>query len=250
MAVIATLLAILAPALAVAPQPAAAQGPVLGQNVACGRVMQSPFDIIPIVRCDKSALFPNWMTQNASWLGQRPLYQVVLPGAHDALTGHYDKNVDGLQWAVQTQDLNVYGLLFYGVRAFDVRFCTPDTTTQVYYACHGGFYDEKVTPASVISDIRAFTALFPIRESSTPGFTLLQLLRRVPRHHHSAAVRPAEFLDSRLDAQRDLEPPEPAENHLALGRHLRSLLQHRPRGRDGQGPELDELQRRDLGQLC
>src|SRR5262245_61033911 len=43
----------------------------------------------PVLTCDTSQEFPTWMGDNATQIGQYPLSQVVLPGAHDALTGLY-----------------------------------------------------------------------------------------------------------------------------------------------------------------
>ncbi len=147
---------VMIPASMLAPSVAAAT-----PEVDCGAVMQSVADIADIERCKTSPTYPSWMTDNADKLGQRPLSQVVIPGAHDALTGLYEENAPGAQWMVQTQDLNLWGLLQAGVRTFDLRFCTPDDKPSEFYACHGGFYADKVTPESVISDLESFTNAHP-----------------------------------------------------------------------------------------
>ncbi len=155
-AIIVALFSVMLPIPMIAPPPVAA-----AQAVDCGTVQQSVADIATIERCKTSPTFPSWMTNNAEALGQRPLSQVVMAGAHDALTGTYEKNSTGFQWLVQTQDLNLWGLLQAGVRAFDLRFCTPEGQPSSFYGCHGGYLDEKVSPTTVTEDLKAFTNANP-----------------------------------------------------------------------------------------
>src|SRR5439155_9303416 len=66
------------------------------------------------------ACHENWMADMASYIGQRPISQVILPGSHDS--GTYGKFALPIQTGEsQTQDLNIEQQLEHGVRVFDLR---------------------------------------------------------------------------------------------------------------------------------
>ena len=91
-----------------------------------------------------------WMANLAGSIGQRPLNQIVIPGAHDA--GTYTMSAD--HWA---QELEVYDQLRHGVRWLDVRAYYEENKKD-YMIFHGNIkpWWSDVPLTKVLDDIVRF----------------------------------------------------------------------------------------------
>lgn len=96
----------------------------------------------------------NWMGNNSIALKSNTLRQIALPASHDA--GAY---MSGLtDTPAQTQDIDIYGQLSYGVRFFDIRPAYGVTLahpgTKDFYTHHDVIFGPRI--ADVIAQVRRF----------------------------------------------------------------------------------------------
>ncbi|MGE3600312.1 MAG: hypothetical protein AB7N70_32695, partial [Dehalococcoidia bacterium] len=94
----------------------------------------------------------HWMADLSDTIGQRPLWQVITPGSHDAGTFNWGDPVsEGL---AQAQDLDITGQLHAGSRYFDIRADFHDWGGQVgpdYWIKHGIFFSTNVRLSQVLT---------------------------------------------------------------------------------------------------
>jgi hypothetical protein len=107
----------------------------------------------------------DWMQQNLGTLGSRPLYQICMPGTHDAGMGditHVDVIPKDIMAAfTQTQSLTILGQLQMGSRYFDIR---PEISGGQYWtghysggSSHLGARGQKMS--SIVDDVNQFTQM-------------------------------------------------------------------------------------------
>ncbi|KAJ9636640.1 hypothetical protein H2204_005240 [Knufia peltigerae] len=103
----------------------------------------------------------DWMQQNLSKLGSRPLHKICMPGTHEAGMGILSRSEalprDIMAHFAQTQSLKILGQLEMGSRYLDIRPCI---SSGEFWAGH---YDGKLGArgqkiSSIIKDINQFTA--------------------------------------------------------------------------------------------
>lgn len=100
-----------------------------------------------------------WMEQMWSTISDRTLYQITMPGAHDALTYGCQGEVAAKSGILVSQTKTIYEMLMLGVRYFDLRFIDypgGHMGTAGIYGKHGPFNCYSVTLEDVILDFSGF----------------------------------------------------------------------------------------------
>jgi hypothetical protein len=92
----------------------------------------------------------NWMGDNLSWLANKSLDEIVIPGSHDA--GMY--RGEGLGALALTQDQPIYDQLRGGVRYFDLRVLAG-SPQRIY---HGSALAKGPPLQEVLDDVKRFMA--------------------------------------------------------------------------------------------
>src|SRR5215469_5194386 len=78
-----------------------------------------------------STLHKCWMEDRWASISNRPLWQIPLPGAHDAGTYAPEGSLGG-PW-ISAQGANIYQQLTYGMRYFDLRFDNVGFMSMPYW---------------------------------------------------------------------------------------------------------------------